>query len=321
VGEDTEIIIVVKNESLLPFPYVLVTNEALSQLKLGYKGSAIFLAPDESKFIKTEVLFKNRGIYDLGKTNLIFRDFFNVFSICKFINEDITIKVYPKIYTINEELIRGGSVFQNIRNQKSSYEDIYTISDVRKYRNGDNIKHINWKVSAKHGELYVKNFDSISGEDYYVFLNLCKDDYKFDITGEVEESCVDFCISMINYLQMKDSASKLFINSLNEKRLLIKGKRDVEDLLEYLLIEKCEGIKDYNEFIWTEVNDIPKSSYLGIIVEKLDEKIIKTIMKLKNNNRRILIFYYENCLELNNVNALISAGLECMGIKEMINRN
>ncbi len=125
--------------------------------------------------------------------NLIISDYFGIFefkcsnitSTKKDSNLLKKVKVYPDIPDIN-----GRDDFARSLTDAVSFEDSEETSqsftslngfpgyDHRKYIPGDNLKLINWKLSAKRGELLVRQLEGTGGAEQ--FFVLIRDDLYFE---------------------------------------------------------------------------------------------------------------------------------------------
>jgi uncharacterized protein (DUF58 family) len=165
-GDIADCITILKCEIDLPVPYIEIKSEVFQAAFTEYTAQVVSMTAMESQWILNSIVFHKRGIYNLGKVNLKIRDVFNVIELRKNINTMNHVKVYPKIYEIIGTASGGKDVFRDFIDFKGSNEEQFTIRDVREYRQGDSLKKIHWKLSAKYGELYVKNFENIKFVDF-----------------------------------------------------------------------------------------------------------------------------------------------------------
>jgi len=59
-----------------------------------------------------------------------------------------------------------------MQSRRSLYEDPFALSGIRDYRPGDPMKRINWKASARTGELMVNTYDTVRSEQLMIFLDV-----------------------------------------------------------------------------------------------------------------------------------------------------
>lgn len=320
-GENDVFTMIVQNNSLIPAPYVTIKNKALTLINGRYNGDAISLSLDEGKMIKHEINFRTRGIYNFGEIQVSFKDLFCLFEVNNNLERDGLIKVYPKIYNIEKTILRGSDIFKNAVSNSSSIEDMYSMKDVRKYQDGDNLKRINWKVSAKYNDLYVRNYDTVSGQEFNIFLDMNEKNYELDGNGLMEEHMVDFCISLINYMVQKEIKTKLFINALTPGNYDVESKEDFDKVMENFLTQKSDGQFEFIKFINSNVHEIASLSGMGIVTGNVNERLTDYLMTLKDKGHNILLFYNMiSPTESVNVSLLQKIGVECYNIEALLSK-
>ncbi len=315
------ITIIVENQGIIPVPYVYVKSKALLPLAEGYRGDLVFLGSDKSKWINNEIFFAKRGIYDFGDISLEISDLFCIFKSVKNIQSKLEIKVYPKVYDLSHINLSGRDSYDNLINSKSGIDDFTLIKDIRKYSIGDNLKKVHWKLSAKHGELYVKNFDSVAGKECNLIVNMHVDNLRSDLSGSVEEGMVDFTVSLTKYMMDSKIKTKLFVHAQEQKNLEVEFKEDFLGVMEYFLKCKSDGTLQFTSFIKSSLRHIPKGNWIGIISIAVDDNLRNVLMNLRNMGYKVNVFYYGNLVyEFKNINLLKNLGIECINFKEIIEK-
>lgn len=321
-GEEHEFITVIKNYGILPAPYVILNNKAIEKINPKYNGDAIALNSDESIWVRNVVRFNKRGLYNFGEMNLKISDLFSVFERKRNINLNIPIKVYPKVHELSRFISNGSDIFKNAVSNKSNIEDLYSTKEIKKYSVGDNLKRVNWKVSAKHGELFVRNLDTVSGVESNLFLDMSKANI-LDIDDEAkEEQLIDLCTSIINYMQLRGIKTKLFINSAVYREFEVKNRDDFNELMEYFLIQKSDSENDFPMFITSNLNKVPRLSWIGIITANINKELKNNLIRLKDKGYNITVFYSVRTLRDISYNEILKkAQIECYSMFDIVNKH
>ena len=71
----------------------------------------------------------------------------------------------------------GGIPLGTLVTSNPLYEDLTRSRSIRDYQRGDEPRRINWKVSARTGNLMVNEFESTISYPLMVFLNLAPEEY------------------------------------------------------------------------------------------------------------------------------------------------
>ena len=321
VSDSANISIIVENLGIIPTPYVHVECKALSELIDGYRGDLVFLGVNNNKWITYEIKFKKRGIYDFGNIFLETNDLFCIFKITKNVHNKLNIIVYPKVYDLSNVNLSGRHSYENLINSKSGIDDFTLIKDIRKYNVGDNLKKVHWKLSAKHGEMYVKNFDSVSGKECNLFINMHSNNMSNDLNEIIEEEMVDFSVSLTKYMMHAKIKTRLFIHAKEQKNIEVEFKEDFAGVMEYFLKCKSDATTEFSSFVKLNIRHIPKGNWIGIISITVDDNLRNSLMNLKEMGYKVNVFYYEKPLyECKNIKLLKTLGIECIHFKEIIGR-
>jgi hypothetical protein len=318
-GDSVECITQINSDNfMLPIPYVEVRSNAFST-NSDCLGELVTITTDENKWINNRLVFYCRGIYDLGTVSVKAYDLFNFISFTKQEDMNIKVKVYPKIYDIPKIFGGGKDIFMETLDKNISNEDPFTIKDVRKYRSGDSLKKVHWRLSAKHNELYVKNSDTVSGEEISLFLDMGKENYKLSSNGSVEEALVDISMSIINYMRKKDISINIFMNSLNLTSFKVTSTDDFNSLMELMVNIKSNGIMPIEEFIQHQCYRLHKINKIIAVTSKVHKAFANNMINLKTQGYSISVFYYLTDQESSNYNEMLKNwGITCISFENII---
>ena len=106
--------------------------------------------------------FKRRGKHSMGLVSLHSVFPFNFFTRYRWYSDSSTIVVYPKL-----QQCELSSLYQKERRFKGDHSTDKTgydsdVISIREYVHGDPVKYINWKATAKTGELKTKELSSLA---------------------------------------------------------------------------------------------------------------------------------------------------------------
>lgn len=160
----------IENSGALPVLWVVLLDK--SHINLVDKRRVIAWIPGHGKrsYISQSWL-EHRGIFTLGPTEVLTGDPFGLFSSSQTFNSFEKIVILPKYQKITSfpdtaGYLVGGSA----RKTRNTEISPYAVS-VREYYPSDPLRRINWKASAKHGKLMVKEFEDDPQSTVWVFLD------------------------------------------------------------------------------------------------------------------------------------------------------
>ncbi len=165
------------------------------------------------------------------------------------------------------------------------------FSEVREYIPGDDVKRIDWNVSARHNSLYVKEFVEENELNIYLIVDLSASTSfgftksKLDLSFEVAVSLMFLALKNNDRLGLGIFTNRLekFIPSRKGKRQLL---RIIKELIEY---EPKNKETDILESLSALKNKLKRKSIIYIISDFISEDYEKPLKFLKLHHEIILI--------------------------------
>jgi uncharacterized protein (DUF58 family) len=165
------------------------------------------------------------------------------------------------------------------------------FSEVREYVPGDDVKRIDWNVSARHNSLFVKEFVEENELNIYLILDLSASNNfgfiksKLDLSFEVAVSLMFLALKNNDKLGLGIFTDKLekFIPSKKGKKQLL---RIIRELIDYTPKSKKTDIM---ESLSTLNNKLKRKSVIYIISDFISDSYEKPLKFLKLHHRVTLI--------------------------------
>jgi uncharacterized protein (DUF58 family) len=182
-GESSTLKEVIENAKLLPLSLLHVKFNTDRNLEFEdgsgsrttdkYYRNDVFMAGARQKVTRT-LNFKalHRGVYSITDADLIASDLFLTARMTGQVPQNTTIYVYPKPYSSDEFNLSLRQLNGDILTKRHLIEDPFEYRGIREYQPYDNIKNINWKASAKTGELKVNQNNYTALKAIRIFMNL-----------------------------------------------------------------------------------------------------------------------------------------------------
>ncbi len=165
------------------------------------------------------------------------------------------------------------------------------FSEVREYIPGDDVKRIDWNVSARHNSLYVKEFVEENELNIYLILDLSASTNfgfmksKLDLGFEVAVSLMFLALKNNDRLGLG-----IFTNQLEKFIPSKKGKRQLLKIIKELIEYKPKSKEtDILKSLSTLKNKLKRKSIIYIISDFLSDDYEKPLKFLKLHHEVILI--------------------------------
>jgi uncharacterized protein (DUF58 family) len=197
-GDEVQILETISNRKLLPLPWLLLqsqfethlqfqhqTNLEISKGQFYQNHKSIFsLMPYTQIIRKHHVLCLNRGCFKLSSVSMTFGDAFGVSKISKQLQLDSELLVFPKSISMDEVPLPSQSWQGDVIVRRWVMDDPFTVAGAREYQYGDTLSGINWKATARSGNLQVHNRERTADHRVMIMVN-------FDLNESVQTQVSD----------------------------------------------------------------------------------------------------------------------------------
>lgn len=155
---------------------------------------------------------EHRGILSLRNWSLLTGDGFGLSESRVYLQCDQTIIVYPKILDVDPTPM-SKDIISLDTGIKGMYDDVSIIRSTRNYQEGDNLKHINWRLAARALPLSVNVYERILPKSIHIILDgesysspvMHKDELERSISVIASEAIALKSLGMNCYLSLPEA--------------------------------------------------------------------------------------------------------------------
>jgi uncharacterized protein (DUF58 family) len=188
----------IRNRWPLPIRSVLITDGPSGVFPL---APAVFLRsfqPRERATFVWEAEARDRGDFQIGPVAISGPGPFGMHAWEIVHRAPVRLLVYPAVYPLSLEH-RKGLPAGNLAVLNRLYEDVSRFRSLREYAPGDELRRINWKVSARLGKLHTTEYNPSLYFPVLVLLNLCAPDYPLEARYSLIERAIELAGSLVVY--------------------------------------------------------------------------------------------------------------------------
>lgn len=138
----------------------------------------------------------HRGEYRYGPLRLSGSDPFAFFQWEEVTGRSGRAIVYPRIHPV-DLIAAAGTAGGSLPSSNPAFEDITRFRSVREYVGGDELKRINWKVSAKTGRLFTTEYERTLSVPVRVVLDLMSDDFPVRRRDQLCERAIEVAAALL----------------------------------------------------------------------------------------------------------------------------
>jgi uncharacterized protein (DUF58 family) len=215
--------------------YVVKVKERLPE---GFKAeeAKFFMGKAEEKVLEYSIV-PSRGVYRIKGPEIIVEDIRGVFSRKFSIDSEQEVEVLPSIKSLREE----ARIDTNIRLQqaRSIFGHPSEFESLRKFQEGDDARRIDWKASARLGELIVREFLKEWEGDVYIAVDIGREMRKG------KPSKLDYATVMAYQLAvaLKDKRVGLILYDEFGIKKILMAMKDKDRLIEEIKVPRIGRIQ------------------------------------------------------------------------------
>jgi uncharacterized protein (DUF58 family) len=162
-----------------------------------------------------------RGFYSILETSLVATDLFSSDIHYDSRTQQTSLYVYPRELPYEIIEIPYRQLMGEVLSKKLLYEDNFTFRGIRDYAPTDQMSSINWKASARTGELKVNLHDFTAGPEVMILLNVEEPGILYET--ELIEDSIRLAFTLAKrFVEDKTSVSLLTNGRDKETRQVIK---------------------------------------------------------------------------------------------------
>lgn len=201
--------IVVKNSSLLPVPQFILEAGSNGLFFIGPQIKVLPINGRGSRNLHFKIVGDSRGRHNWGPFTLRGTDPLHLFEWEKKVEIFRPVILYPTVFSMNLTITKG-LTGGSLSVQNRIYENVTSFQALRKYQPGDELKRINWKATARLGELYSNIYDCALYFPVQIILNLAEHQYPLSHRSDLSERAIATAASLaLHYLGLKQSVGLL----------------------------------------------------------------------------------------------------------------
>ena len=171
--QNFDITIRVKNRFIIPVSPMMITGTFHDRDGSIIPGRRLVLSAGALR--KSDCVFSGsiryRGRYRLGIESAVIYDLLRIFKFKIKNTPGCIVTVTPRRIILDETSALWADDYESSLT-KVSFMDSSTSSSVRKYEDGDLLKHVHWKLSAKQDELMVRQMEQNLGSSAVIVTDM-----------------------------------------------------------------------------------------------------------------------------------------------------
>ncbi|WP_299755774.1 DUF58 domain-containing protein [uncultured Chloroflexus sp.] len=296
-NEPGEITITITYRGHLPLPYLVITEDIPPALSTdARKRWVISLKPGQQQVLRYTIQSRQRGLYWLGPLRISIGAVLDLNEVQLVEQQQTPVTIIPSVVPLPLLALPAGLPFSHERQRLSLFDDPAQKMGVRPYRPGDSPRRMDWKTSARLGELQVRELAPVIARETLIALEFSETAYRGRFARDNRERAVIAAASLATALMNRRQAVGLCSNGydpLTDDRIApLPPAAELEHLREILArlgrIEPERSSPFLTDLIAAD-RYLSWGGTLMIITAALDERWLVDLTTLSQSGLRIAV--------------------------------
>jgi uncharacterized protein (DUF58 family) len=307
IGEQVDLSVDMENAKFLPLPWYEWRLAIADSIAVDGERLASALVPGSSWVLRRGAIgwferrswkFKltpsERGYHTVGPAVVRSADMLGVFPRSREDADLAHLLVFPRVFSMQELGLPADRPFGERKGRNRLYEDPLRIAGLREYRPGDSLRRIDWKATARTGDLQSRVYDPSATEQIYLMLNIDTMHHAWEgyLKDELERA-VSVTASLAVWAAGQRFSIGLLANGAYPDadrpiRLPPSRSRDqITRILEALAVVQPLTMGDLAGAVRHESSRIPVGSTIVVIASLMPPPLADVISRLAGGGHRV----------------------------------
>lgn len=308
-GETVELRLRVVNRKLLPLPWLETQDEFPEAVPV--EGRMLYHSYNPTRRVLTNLfslrwyesvtrryrlLCHTRGYYNFGPVTLRSGDIFGFFTSTRTAPGEDYLLVYPRVLPLESLSLPTRQLLGSLRSRQRLLTDPMRVIGVRDYSQGDSLKLVHWKATARAQRLQVKVLEAASSLDLLIFLNVSTFVPEWQGTvPELLESAVTLAASMASHALEQGNKVGLCANTNlpgSDQPLRIPASRNAQQqtrVLEALAKVNGLAVQPCASFVREAGRHVAWGGTIALITAITPEPLLAEVAQLRRSGRTVAL--------------------------------
>lgn len=237
-----------------------------------------------------------RGYHQIGPARVRSADLLGIFPRSGDFDAPEHVTVFPRVFTMEELGFPADRPFGEQKGRNRIYEDPLRVAGIREYLPGDPLKRIDWKATARSGELQARVYESSATQQLYLLVNIDTLEHAWE--GYLKDD-LERTISTAASVAVWGSGARFAVGLLAngsfpaaDRPIRIAPSRSpsqLTHLLEALAVIQPLTLGDLSHAIQRESGKMPLGSTIVVIASLIPDGLAAAILRLADEGHRVFV--------------------------------
>ena len=168
--------------------------------------------------------------------------------------------------------------------QNRAVEDLSSPEDIRVYRQGDPLKRVHWKLSARKRELLVRKFETPAPPDTLILMNPTSVQFSSSTESSAASLRDALCETALSIAEMQlksgDPVILPLYGEVNDE-FSSTSAADTIHLAEQLALISFNSTADFSDLLALELRRMRRTGATAVITAQLTAEIVEAVCQMR----------------------------------------
>ena len=296
-GDEPELVVTLKNASLLPGPELTLRNQlggmSDDELEIEVEG----MAPRATQVLKGITGRVNRGVHVLPRAEVVAEDHLGLSRSLHKISEPLIVTVLPRIVRLDSCALYPDIGLRHDWNGRQALSALGAseFRGIRPHQPGEPLSHIDWKSTAKTGNLMIREMDEPAGADVTLLLDGTAD----RLQGEAPDSNFELAVrvsgSLADYVLRANRGVSLLCHERNWRQIRLtadgNGRRALLQTLAETKPNAGAPLVNALRHLRTDGPHLLRSQSITVVSISIDRHLVRALHQLQDDGAKLAFVY------------------------------
>lgn len=323
-GEQVELQFEIENRKPLPLPWFDLRLALADGIEVEGEELAAASAPGvnwltrrgalgwyERRRWRMKISASERGQFQIGPTQVHSADLLGIFPRHWDSSQTEDFLAYPRVFALDDLGFPADRPLGESKGRNRIFEDPLRIAGLRDYEPGDPLRRIDWKATARRGELQSRVYEPSAVQHLYVLLNI--DTLEHSWEGYLKDD-LERTVSMAASLAVWGSGRRYAVGLLangslpNSDRPIrlapSRARSQLPRILETLAIVQPLTMGNLAGRLRRESNRLPLGSTLVLAAAFIPDELAEVMRRLQDEGYRVAVVATSDRVDLDKLHGL-----------------
>ena len=296
-GDEPELIVSLKNGSFLPGPELALRNPLGGMSSIDLEIQVDGLGPRGVRVVRTRTGRVNRGVHVLPRAEAIAEDHLGLSRATHKISDPLVVTVLPRIVNLESCALYPDI---GLRHDWSGRHGLQSFGasefrGVRPHQPGEPLSHVDWKSTAKTGNLMIREMDEPAGADVTLLLDGTADSLSGEPPDNNFELAVRVAGSVADFVLRSNRGVSLLCHERSWRQLRLTadggGRRALLQALAETQPNATAPLANALRRLRTDGPHLLRAHSITVVALSLDRLLVQTLLQLEEDGANLAFVY------------------------------